>query len=232
MIKRTALLMIIGVCVCNILQAQTSFKPEWNIGFGAGPAFSTMSISPTLSTSSIKTKSVTGFQAGLSARYISEKHLGFIAELNYSGNGWEEKFDAASDYKYTQKLNYINMPILTHIYFGSDKMRVFFNVGPQIGFLISEKEETNDALQKWLDSKPDPDKNIIAQYNKKADRKFDYGIAAGLGAEFRTGIGNFSLEGRYYMGLGDIYNSNKTDDFQRSANRIMAARLTYYIKVF
>jgi hypothetical protein len=48
-------------------------------------------------------------------------------------------------------------------------------------------------------------------------RKFDYGIVVGGGIEFsHRRMGHFIVEGRYYYGLGDIFDNTKTDYFGRS----------------
>jgi hypothetical protein len=62
---------------------------------------------------------------------------------------------------------------------------------------------------------------------KKADKKFDYGITGGMGVELRTGAGNFLIEGRYYYGLADFYNTTKKDYFSRAANTTIYAKITY-----
>lgn len=61
--------------------------------------------------------------------------------------------------------------------------------------------------------------------------KIDYGITAGLGAEFSSSIGHIMLEGRYYYGLGDIYGNSKKDVFSRSANGVIVAKMTYLFTV-
>lgn len=236
MIKQFVFILIV-LTFSTQLKGQSKFSPEWNIGIGAGPTFSYMSIIPADPQKRVKTKMTLQYHGGVSVRYITENHLGLIAELNYSQLGWETQFDDESEFTHTHTLNYLEVPFLSHIYFGSDKVRCFVNLGPKIGFLIGENEKLNSALTEWLDS---TDESIIAKreseavelYNKKADKKFDYGITAGLGMELRTGIGNFALEGRYYFGFGDIYNSRKKDVFSRSANRAISARLTYFIKTF
>jgi hypothetical protein len=246
MIKRL-LVLLLGIIFCGQVGAQKKeFTPEWNIGVGFGPTFSSLSIIPTYPVLSVKTKSIFQFHGGVAVRYITERNLGFIAELNYSQMGWEENFEgrkyelpdgtlyAGADtlFQHTHKLNYLEIPFLTHIYFGHNKVRGFFNIGPKVGFLISESEVINDKLRDYLNQEPDPNKAAVGQYGKKAEKKIDYGLTAGAGVELRTGIGNFALEGRYYMGFGDIYNNRKSDYFSRSANRVISAKLTYYIKAF
>ena len=65
----------------------------------------------------------------------------------------------------------------------------------------------------------------------KIAKKFDYGIAGGLGVELKTKAGNFFVEGRYYYGLSDIYGNSKTDDFGRSANQTIYIRAGYSIRI-
>ena len=49
------------------------------------------------------------------------------------------------------------------------------------------------------------------------ENKFDYGITAGLGAEWCIPkAGRFILEARYYYGLGNIYGNSKRDYFGKS----------------
>lgn len=216
----------------NIVNAQDKFASEWNIGVGFGPTFSSLSIEP-----AIDTKSKMQYFGGLAIRYISEKNLGLIAELNYSQQGWEQDFkkiqNNTTGFEYTQKLNYLELPILTHIYFGN-KVRFFVNLGPKFGFLLSEDHIINDKLAYYLANIPEGETPSFQteHFGKKAEKKFDYGLQAGAGVEFRSKIGHFALEGRYSFGLGDIYSSKKTDIFSRSANRVMAVKLTYYTKLF
>lgn len=211
------------------LPAQNSkFKPEWNVGINAGYNFSSVDFDPR-----ITTKTTGGKTGGISLRYISEKNLGLIGELNFSQQGWTQDFlENSSLYSHSHKLNYVELPVMTHIYFGK-KVRFMFNFGPQISFLLSEKEEMNSNLSQLLASgSAGKVLSDTVQYGKMAERKLDYGLVMGTGVELRTKIGYFVLEGRYYFGLGDIYNSTKSDYFSRSANRVMSAKLTYYMKIF
>lgn len=215
--------------ITSTLIGQSKFQPEWNVGVGFGTTFPTLSLEP-----AIKTKSLLRYQGGVSIRYMSEKNLGLIGEINYSQQGWEQDFSKShpnADYFHEHTLDYIEIPILTHIYFGN-KVRFFVNLGPKISFLLSEKETMNQSLQDDLASDVyGKSKYQTAQFGKSAETKFDYGLLFGGGLEFRSGIGHFALEGRYTLGLGDIYKSNKKE-FTRSANRVMSVKLTYYTKLF
>lgn len=218
--------------LCFQLKAQSEFKPEWNFGVGIGTTFSNMSIVPTNDPNSIKTKSISQIKGGISVRYLVENHLGLIGEINYSQQGWKSEFPNNPEFEHKHQLNYLEIPLMTHIYFGSEKVRFFFNLGPQIGYLLSEKITRNEKLDSWLTNNPNSTDNAIESYRTLADKKIDYGITVGTGLELRSKFGNFALDGRYYMGFGDIYNNKKKDNYSRSANRVLNVRLTYFTNIF
>lgn len=240
--KQPVLILLLIGCLSIVAHAQDKFIPEWNVGVGFGPTFSSVSFVATDRANSVNTKMLQQFQGGISVRYIHEKSLGVIGELNFSQQGWDEKIEDkitlntetgrndTISFSNRHKLNYIELPLLTHIYFGNNKTRVFINLGPKFSYLISESDEFVNLPPNG--SFGSDGKQIENQYRRKAEKKFDYALMAGLGFELRTKIGNFALEGRYTLGLGDIYNNRKTDTFSRSANRVISARLTYYMKLF
>ena len=110
-------------------------------------------------------------------------------------------------------------------FFGKDKgVQFFVNLGPQIGLLLNESEKRKGT---WETANRAPNE----QYGKWVENKFDYGIVGGGGIEVRTKAGNFLLEGRYYFGLADFYNSTKKDYFSRSANSTITAKITYLFDI-
>lgn len=225
-------LFLLWLCLLPAFAQKNKFNSEWNVGVGFGPTFSAVDFQVGVGGSAgLGTKNMLQYHGGFAIRYISEKNLGVIAELNYSQQGWEQLFKDKPEFQHSHQLNYLELPILTHIYFGS-KVRFVINLGPKLSFLLSDSEKMNAALENELASGNMSDKVVTHQYYRMAERKIDYGLMAGLGLEFRTGVGNFALEGRYTFGLGDIYNSSKADYFSRSANRVISAKLTYYVKLF
>ena len=203
-------------------------RHNFAIGINGGANYSTVSFQPT-----IKQNGLLGITGGVTARYISEKYFamicGALLELNFSQRGWDEKFDpelgVSSEDSYVRTLNYLEIPFLAHLAFGKDRGAQFFiNLGPQIGFLLSENEKREGS---WKTANRAPNE----QYGKRIEIKFDYGIAGGGGIEVRTKAGNFLLEGRYYFGLADFYNSTKKDYFARSANSTITAKITYLFDI-
>lgn len=198
------------------------------IGLAGGADLSSMDFQPT-----VRQKNLMGYNGGLSVRYTSEKYFNMICgaqlEANFAQHGWEEDFDDKTGNSYSHTLNYIEIPFLAHLAFGKEPhgLQFFINLGPQIGFLLSESEKYTGTWD--ASSRPSATRNI---YGKKPDNTFDYGILGGLGLELRTKAGNFFVEGRYYYGLGDIFNNSKTDDFGRSAKMTIYARLGYSVRIF
>lgn len=120
-------------------------RHNFAIGINGGANYSTVSFQPT-----IKQNGLLGITGGVTARYISEKYFAMICgaqlELNFSQRGWDEKFDPeqgfSSEDSYVRTLNYLEIPFLAHLAFGKDRGAQFFiNLGPQIGFLLSENEK-------------------------------------------------------------------------------------------
>lgn len=231
MIKRHIIFLLLFLFTLTVSAQKKQFKPEWNVGIGFGPTFSSMSFETSKSVKNLSTKNKQQFAGGIAIRYLSEKNLGLIAELNYSQQGWAQDFKDSPQYEHSHQLNYLELPILTHIYFG-DKVRFILNLGPKLSFLLSDSEKINQTLMDYLASGGYPQELPSYQYYHMAERKIDYGLMAGMGLEFQSGIGNFALEGRYTFGLGDIYNNSKADYFTRSANRVLSVKLTYYVKLF
>lgn len=199
------------------------------VGVNGGVNLSTVSFDK----HTVKQRMLLGPNFGLTARYISEKYFAMICglqiELNYAQRGWDKKFEFAdgttdNSRGYIRKMNYIEMPFLAHLAFGREVGAQFFvNLGPQIGYLISESEEIRGLTKEELASE---------EYSKPFDNKFDYGIAGGAGLEIRTRrAGHFLIEGRYYFGLADFYKSAKKDYFSRSAHSTITAKITYLFDI-
>ena len=197
---------------------KNQFQQEWAFGVRGGSTLSKMRFTPSLSQDYL-----IQYSAGLTARFISEKQFGIQVELNYSMRGWKDRVDDVFLNKYDRSLTYLELPLMTHLYFDLGKrVRLLFLAGPQVAYLLNE--DWNLTL---IDSEEDK-----GYYELPAQRNFDYGIVLGGGFEFRTGIGSFILDSRYYYGLSDVFNNTKKDIFASSSNQIIGINLTYLIKSY
>ena len=220
---------IIAIAIAIATKAQIE-EPRniFELGVSGGLNLSSMEFQPT-----VRQFRLQGAGGGISMRYTSEKYFSMICaaqlEVNFSQRGWEEDFDDKTKNSYSRCLNYVEIPFMAHLAFGKEPhgLQFFINLGPQIGFLLDDSEKYEGE---WaIESRPTATQAI---YGQEINNKFDYGIVGGAGLELKTKAGNFFIEGRYYYGLGDIFNNSKTDDFGRSANTTISARIGYSVRLF
>lgn len=221
--KRLFVLIMLAASVATI-SAQRFFAPNFTVGVKAGASLSRMSFSP-----SVKQSFRPGVTVGVTARYTEENHFGLIAELLFSQKGWNENFEGAP-YQYGRTLNYIELPILTHIFFGSRRAKGFVNLGPQVGYLLSDKIST--SLTPWQDLPQVVSPRTTDQMWMNVEKRFDYGICGGLGGEYRlTPKQSILIEARFYFGLGNIYPAGKADTFSASRSISIQASAAYLFRV-
>ncbi len=224
--RRIVLLLTVFLGIMGA-KAQTHYIPHVWVGGHAGMTMSEMSFSP-----SVRQSMVQGMTAGLSFRYAEERHVGLIAELNISQRGWKEDFEGAP-FSYSRRLTYMEIPVLTHIFFGSPKFKGFFNLGPVVGYMIGDniKSDFDYAHPNQVPGFPLSNRST-EQMAMEIKNKFDYGITAGAGCEFVVKRRHaFTLEARYYFGLGNIYPSSKKDTFSASRGTSIMVTLGYMFRL-
>lgn len=217
-------------------------RNDFSIGVNGGYALSNVGFTPKVTQSLLG-----GTTAGLSWRYVCEKYFSTICsiygEVNYTQMGWKERIlttdnqpviNAVSGLpeQYSRTLNYLQVPVFAHLAWGKEHsgMQFFFQLGPQFGYLLSEKTTTNFNFKDR--NTADRSNVVCAQDTMAVENKFDYGIAAGAGVELSVRrVGHFLLEGRYYYGLGNIYGDSKRDYFSKSNNSSIVVKLTYLFDV-
>lgn len=225
---KSFLLTIVAMCLCCLsTAAQDHYAGNISIGGKGGVTMSRLQFNP-----SVPQTFLPGFMMGFTARYIEEKHFGIIAEVNFEQRGWKETFEGY-DYAYQRRLSYVQIPILTHIYFGSNKFHGFFNAGPEVAFLLGESTSANFD---YTDVKSIPDfpttNRYTEQFTLKAKNKFDYGISAGAGIEFiARNKSSYNLEARFYYGLRDVFSNHKKDPFAGSSGMALMLTLGYHYRV-
>jgi len=155
-----------------------------------------------------------GFNGGIVFRYIAEKNVGIQAELNFSQRGWTE-----SSGLYSRQLNYIELPFMTHIYVGR-KNRFFFNLGPKISYLISERVILNSTVG-----------SVDAQHVTSVEHPFDYGLCTGLGMLFNINGKIIQLDTRANYSLSNIFADTKRDVFSSSNNLNLSVNLAWLFQL-
>lgn len=199
--------------------AETHYKGHISVGGHAGMSMSRMSFSPSVPQGWLMTPAF-----GAQVSYAEEKLVGLQAELNFVQRGWSETFDDNPGLSYKRTLSYIELPVMTHIMFGKPRFKWFFNLGPQVSYMIANSTSANfdyaHPATAGIDATRQTQQMTLAIKNK-----FDYGISVGTGGEFwLTPRQSVFIEARFYYGLNSVFGTRKSDPF--SASRPMSLAFT------
>lgn len=196
-----AFLLITGISLCGFAQKK-DFKTEIYIGAKGGKAFSSVRFYPFEQTNFLN-----GNTGGLIFRLISEPHIGFQVEVNYIEKGWSEKpfTGQYANVSYFHHLNYIDVPIMTHVNLGKRKFRFIINLGPEFGFLSTDNQNFNATVVIPTDTP-----GYKQYYGNKIDSPIDILFTGGFGMEYCVkGRSIISFEGRVFYSLPNVYDSSK-----------------------
>lgn len=217
--------LLIGAFFTLNALGETHYRSHISVGGHGGVSLSQMSFSP-----SVPQNWPVGITFGGQIRYAEEKLCGILAELNFVQRGWSENFKNQPELQYTRTLNYITLPIMTHINFGSDRCRVIVNLGPEFSFMLGDAISSNFDYENPGSLIPSTRRKN--QMKMAIKNKFDYGITAGLGCEYwvkpRHSV---YIEGRFYYGLGNIFPSSKADEFGASRCMNISVTLGYNFRL-
>lgn len=206
--KKLYLLILLIIPVIVFSQSRLD-QPEIYLGTSHGVSASMIHFSP-----SVEQEILLGYNGGIVFRYIDEKNVGVQAELNFFQRGWKEKGSI-----YAKQLNYIELPFLTHIYFGNSS-RFFINLGPKISYLLSENVLKNLSTN-----------STETQHITKVQHPFDYGICGGLGMLFKVKKNIFQFDTRFNYSLSDIFSNSKKDYFETSNNINLSVNLGWLLQI-
>lgn len=223
---RKSLIILILLLTALGASAQTHFSSRVYLGARGGITLSEVLFNP-----SITQKFGLGETFGVTFRYSEENHFGIIAEVNWVQRGWAEKFEEG-DYKYQRYLNFIEIPVMSHIYFGR-RGRFFFNAGPEISYYLGDKISSNFDYTNTAGIPGFNDKNRrTEQLTLDVDKKLDFGIVAGLGGEFSINRRNsLAVEARVYYGIGNVMPSSRQDDFSVSNQLSISVTAQYWFRI-
>jgi hypothetical protein len=168
------LVIIVSLVTVSSVSAQIRF------GIGGGVNFANQVLKPTPPPGSFTT--LTNFNAGIFAAIPIMKNLTIEPGIMYSGEGSRQPEEDGDTVK--THFNYINVPVLLKY---TSSIGVFAEIGPQIGFVVSAKEDdvTNGSTS---DIKP---------YYNTTDFSAVFGLGYishfNLGVDFRYNLGFLNL---------------------------------------
>jgi hypothetical protein len=187
-----------------------------------------------------------GFNVPLS----KEKSLFFLQpELLYVQKG--QRFEYANEFykaKGKDVMNYLEVPVLAQVKFGTEQIKCFVAAGPSLAYALGGRYAfdgvtlggiaggTSTHLEGRTVFRKAPENNISNnQYMDPAYfNRLDVGVQAGGGIGLAVGPGMLQLEARYGHSLTSFYkgntdNNSTADDQANFWNRTLAFTLGYAI---
>ncbi|MEM1136377.1 MAG: porin family protein, partial [Bacteroidota bacterium] len=169
-----------------------------------------------------------GLTMGAVMKISANPNVGLQAEINYVQKGWTEDFSRAGEPEellnrlQTYRYNYIEVPILTHIYVGGKKINVFFNLGPHLSFLMGTDSTSSNVL---------PTDTASYVYDNNTAIGFEFGISAGAGLAINIGRSTLQIEGRLTRGLNNIIDRDTDGAPTGSTNQVIGISLSYLYRI-
>jgi hypothetical protein len=151
-------------------------------------------------------KNIFGFHGGLIANFAVNDAFSIQPELLYSMKGTKQEesltFNGVTySAKATARFHYIDVPVLARVNAGG----IFFELGPQVGFLAAANQKT-EVSGAGSGSSDDDIKSEL--------KTVDFGYAAGLGYQLSNGPG---IGIRYNGGFSDINKNSGSSSIRNSA---------------
>ncbi len=225
MIRRISisLFVFLSLSLINLVEAQTAKRALCvQVGLAGGISANKVLFNP-----SVDQKVLLAPSGGLIVRVNEESigalKAGFQMEADYVRLGWEEKFDGKPDNAYRRIFDCVTIPLLTHVKIRQRGLYVFLNLGPQFGFIISEKTVKQGSDFTELQQR---------RYAQGLHGRFEWGLAGGPGFGLDAGrLGAFEMEGRLYYGFHDLLNNRQQDPHGKSSNLTFSVKLNYLFRL-
>jgi hypothetical protein len=234
--KKELLLILIILIGGLTVNAQFYIMPK------AGTSISHMNLSTDVSGGGTE-KAIAGFTGGAALEIKSGNVFSFQPELLYVSKGYSTSSNMFGfSYTYTQKVSYLEMPLLAKFSYTKEKFRVFGLIGPSLAYgLGGQYKYTGDYTESGTIYFKDTPANYNAltnhnaYYNSKETNQFDLGLQVGGGIGYEVGPGIVTLDARYGTGFINLYNKAyqpTTPNFNNTSTyRVLAITLGYAIKI-
>lgn len=153
-----------------------------------------------------------GPQAALMFEWRIADYFALQAEPGYIQKGEKLHFGEAGpddqghittlDAYLRTRLHYLTLPVLAKGIVGSDNFRFYAIGGPEVGYAVSGRYETEFTMTNGQEITENAEGDI--DFEEDGIDRFDVGLIFGAGVEAKIGLGSIVLDGRYNLGLYDI----------------------------
>ncbi len=156
------------------------------------------------------TKYNTGLTLGAGFNFALGETFSIQPELLYIQKGSKEEFGDAT---LRNRLNFLEIPVLGKVSFGSETVRAYVNAGPSLGYALggrmtaqNEDGETEFVKVRFGDEKSTDD---VFYMPTKYFNRIDLGLQLGAGVGFQVGPGSLLLDARYGLGMSNFVKAQK-----------------------
>lgn len=165
-----------------------------------------------------------GATAGIAMQVENSKYTALHLGLLYTLRGWSEvrpiPNETETPPKFTRYIHYLELPLLTHLYYPFGALRIGVEFGPQIGVMLAHND-----LTKGANGFTELDKE---RYNYPLIGKFSWGLAAGPSISYDFGRHRIALSARFFAGFNSLI-STKISDRYSTANELMGVVSLSYL---
>ena len=212
----------IGLLILFLSSAALAQDRRWSVGFKGGSTLSFVTATQeNITRTGPNNNLLLRYTGGLAAQYLTEDNFGLQVEVNYIQKGWEQRPPENNPtQQYQVSLDYAEVPILAHGYFGKKNTRIFLNAGMYLAYLLA-----SDIKRANID-----DERIGYPYEERFQNKFDFGVRGGGGFEVVTKVGMFQVEGSYNWGVNSIMDKGIDQIPNILQNNTIAITLGYYVQ--
>lgn len=203
------------ILVVGLLSCERSAMAQLEAGITAGYVKNHIITSPGYRTFT-RYQDRSSVTAGLVFRYRLNQWLAVEADPSYLQKRYElRRYNFFDGIHQINTNGYLLLPVMGHFSFGGEKLKGFVNMGGYGGWWmhgrikgtmpnVFSEEPGSDELPGLLVSDPPYDYNEKYAFDRRRDRRIEWGLLAGAGLEYR--LQNrfvFFAEARYYYSLTD-----------------------------
>lgn len=181
-------------------------------------------------------ESRTGLMGGIGLEMGSQ--ISFELDVMYMPKGvkFQGQYDATSegggkiDFNADMVFNEVSVPVFIKIKLLRGSTPYFFG-GGEVGYVLSGKM----TYSYTANGETTKDEEDLLKKNEQGEttlNRIDYGMVFGAGAELNLGGLKFTIEGRYHMGLANMFKQTqstaaKSDDYFRSKALVVLAGIKF-----
>ncbi len=176
-------------------------------------------------------KSITGLNLGVYAELGLSPLLAIQPELIFLQKGSQVEgldLEENTDVHVKMVINYLEVPVLAKVRFGTEKFKGYAVAGPSIGYALGGKGSfTIDGVKVTDDIEFDNDLDD----DGVKDRRWDYSAVVGVGGLYAVGPGSIVLDVRYQHDFTDFskFKNDEPSGYKKTFNRGVALSVGYQI---